>query len=203
MKLDFIEIGTSDFRTLADGTDLNGISVEPVKEYFDRLPDRDGLIKLNMAVYDMADVGVMYYFPRKVIDAVKLPLWFAGCHSLGKPHQPCVDWLNNNGLDWRDIIHRQETEITTLGRIFDTYAITEVDFLKIDTEGCDVIIMSDLFRLMRLGKAPIIKRIKYESNLLMSKEDSAGLRLLAVANGYEWTTVVERGNEDTILNLKA
>ena len=36
MKVEIVEIGTSDFRTEAGKT--NGLFIEPIKEYFDRLP---------------------------------------------------------------------------------------------------------------------------------------------------------------------
>ena len=61
MKYNFIEIGTSDFRTLATDTEKTGISIEPVKEYFDNLPTREGLIKINAAVSDVSGEGQMYY----------------------------------------------------------------------------------------------------------------------------------------------
>jgi len=48
MKYDFVEIGTSDFDTLIEtATDATrGLSIEPVRYYLDRLPERAGVKKL-------------------------------------------------------------------------------------------------------------------------------------------------------------
>jgi hypothetical protein len=49
---DFVEIGTSDFDTLIQICDENtvGISVEPIKYYLDRLPNKSNVIKLQSAL---------------------------------------------------------------------------------------------------------------------------------------------------------
>ena len=202
MKLDFIEIGCADFRTEAEKSNLKGISVEPVKEYFDRLPIRDGLIRINKAVSNIESVDTMFYYSRSSISKHELPHWFGGCHCLGKPHISCCNWLTKNGFDWKEITEQQEIETIRIKTIFETHGITEVDFLKIDTEGLDYLIMMDLFDLMEQGQSPKINRIKYESNVLMKKKDSKQLRARANSLGYEWSAVIERGNEDTVLKLK-
>jgi hypothetical protein len=51
------------------------------------------------------------------------------------------------------------------------------------------------------GAAPIIKRIQYESNTLTTFELKLELTNFAEELGYTWKTKLERGNEDTILNL--
>lgn len=47
MILDFIEIGTSDFDTIIQSnTYKHGLSIEPIKYYIDRLPNKEGVKKL-------------------------------------------------------------------------------------------------------------------------------------------------------------
>ena len=43
MYFDFVEIGTSDFDTLIAAADQNtiGLSIEPIREYLDRLPSKN------------------------------------------------------------------------------------------------------------------------------------------------------------------
>ena len=51
--VDFIEIGTSDFDTEIEKQDgRTGISVEPIKEYLDRLPNNERVIKVHGAISD-------------------------------------------------------------------------------------------------------------------------------------------------------
>ena len=45
MKLDYIEIGTSDFDALVEKHEGNGISIEPLKFYLDALPKKENNIK--------------------------------------------------------------------------------------------------------------------------------------------------------------
>ena len=40
MRLDYIEIGTSDFETLVETLDGNGISIEPLSFYLNKLPNK-------------------------------------------------------------------------------------------------------------------------------------------------------------------
>ena len=65
MKYDFVEIGTSDFDTLIESaTDATvGLSIEPVKHYLDRLPDRPGVRKIWSAISadDVKSMLQVYY----------------------------------------------------------------------------------------------------------------------------------------------
>ena len=203
MKYDFIEIGTSDFRTLANSVFKNGISIEPVTEYFERLPTKDGLIKINSAISDKNGTSTMYYYPREVIEKFELASWFAGCHSLGKPHQPCVEYLRlkqfSDEVIHNDIIKTQEIAMITLEDVFSQFEVEEVDFLKIDTEGHDAVIMKSFFAL---EDRPKVNKIQFESNILMDRGEWAEICELSEANGYSFKTETTRGNEDTILTLR-
>lgn len=52
IDIDFLEIGTSDVETLIESCDEDsfGISIEPLKYYLDKLPDKKNVKKLNLAV---------------------------------------------------------------------------------------------------------------------------------------------------------
>jgi hypothetical protein len=54
MHYDFIEIGTSCFDTLIEkSSDVKvGISIEPIKYYCDKLPNKKNVIKLNKGISD-------------------------------------------------------------------------------------------------------------------------------------------------------
>jgi hypothetical protein len=77
-----IEIGTSDFRTQAGL--VEGIFIEPVKYYFDRLPVCN---KMNVAVSNTDGEINIYYIPAEVIEQHNLPKWLRGCNSVNEIHQ--------------------------------------------------------------------------------------------------------------------
>ena len=60
MILDYIEIGTSDFDTLVQNTDLTGLSIDPLKIYLDALPNKVNNIKINAAISDFDGFKTAY-----------------------------------------------------------------------------------------------------------------------------------------------
>lgn len=200
MKYDFIEIGTSDFRTLAE-TAGKGISIEPVREYFDRLPDRPNLIKVNAAISDEIGTGVMHYVQSDVVRALKLPEWLRGCNSLNAPHPSVQEYCQLNGVKYEKLVDHQKIALFPLSELFNTFDVDEVDFLKIDTEGHDGVIMRALFNIPQ-DQRPIIHKIQFESNSLMQYDEWEAICDKANEQGYDHHTEVVRGNEDTFLSLR-
>jgi FkbM family methyltransferase len=188
-NLDFIEIGTSDFRTLAH-SQLVGICIEPVLVYLDRLPNRKGLTKINPAISDTNGTGLVYYCDPNVIEAQQLPEWLKGCNSINNPH-PTVEKMFSHipGL-----VKTHEVDFVTIDKIFD--GIESVDFLKIDTEGHDCKILEFMFNLENI---PDIRKIQFESNSLSLTKDVNKIKRIARRNGYQIFEIEERGNKDTIL----
>lgn len=160
MKYDFVEIGTSDFDALIQtATDTTrGISIEPIKYYLDRLPNPAGVIKLCCAVgtTDRPAMLEMYYVPDDVIHALKLPEWLRGCNSIGGPH------LQHVKLGIEHLVQITHVPAYPLTRIFEQHHVTELDLLKIDTEGQDADILLNLAD--RLIVRP--QKIQFESNEL-------------------------------------
>ena len=72
---DFIEIGTSDFNTLLQKADdsVVGLSVEPLVDYLERLPERARVTKVNAAVSDRSGSMEIYYVPDAVRREYGLP----------------------------------------------------------------------------------------------------------------------------------
>lgn len=70
-KLDFIEIGTSDFETLIQTCDDNtyGLSIEPIKKYIDRLPNRPNVVKINAVEFIKIDTeGMDCFLLNNILD---------------------------------------------------------------------------------------------------------------------------------------
>lgn len=193
MTLDFIEIGTSDFRTLAFNPTKTGIIVEPVKVYLDNIPDREGLEKINAAVTNESEEVVVYYNDPKVIEAHNLPQWVRGCNSVGKPH-PTITRLYSH---IKNLVKEQIVGSLTLVELFK--GISEVKLLKIDTEGMDVHIMR---RFFEIRERPIVHEIQFESNTLNDHGILLNVKATALMSGYSVEDRVVRGTNETILKLK-
>jgi hypothetical protein len=149
-----VEIGTSDFRTQAGL--VEGIFIEPVKYYFDRLPKCN---KLNIAISNYTGETEVYYIPLEVIQEQGLPNWLRGCNSINEPHKTVVSM----GLQKYVKVDKVKVE-----RIADVLkGIKKIDVLKIDTEGHDTVILNDYLDTVDV----MPKNIIFESNELSSKED--------------------------------
>ena len=88
IDLDFLEIGTSDVDTLIQECDDNtvGISVEPIKYYIDKLPNKKNVIKVNSAITgDNVPKNTkikIFYIPFDIIINENLPIYLRGCNSI-------------------------------------------------------------------------------------------------------------------------
>jgi hypothetical protein len=109
---DFIEIGTAFFDTLIEkaNDEQYGLSIEPITEYLDRLPDKKNVTKINGAVVADEDINGLdvYYIQEEIIDRFNLGIWMKGCNSVGKPHDfhtnyfPCP-WTWHNHSDRKSL----------------------------------------------------------------------------------------------------
>jgi FkbM family methyltransferase len=146
-----IEIGTSDFRTQAGKVD--GLFVEPIKEYFDRLPN---CLKENVAVSNNEGEIDIYYIPSKRIKELGLP-----DNSVNEPHKTIVE------MGWMQHLEVDRVPVVRIKTLLDKHGIQKIDLLKIDTEGHDTIILNDF-----LDTCDILpSKIQFESNVLSSFYD--------------------------------
>lgn len=167
-----VEVGTSDFRTQAGKED--GLFIEPVKYYFDRLP---GCNKVNVAISNYEGYNHVYFLSEKAIERYNLPKWVRGCNSIGDIH-PTVDRLmTEKGIGSCCI---EVVEVKRLHTVIAEAGITEYDHLKIDTEGHDCVILNDY--LDNTTFYP--KKITFESNALSDKTEVAKLVDRLSAIGY-------------------
>lgn len=151
-----IEIGTSDFDTMAGIQD--GIFIEPVKYYYNRLPDCK---KENIAISNYDGYTDIYYVEYDNIIKYNLPDWIRGCSSINKHHPTVVDTLTKYNLPL-SIINKDKISVHRLQYIIDKYRIKDIDLLKIDTEGHDAYIILDY-----MHQPPILpKTIIFENNIL-------------------------------------
>lgn len=201
-----IEIGTSDFRTQAGQVD--GVFIEPVKYYFDRMvaestkrmygetksngnsaavrvgnPSRAKCKFENVAISNYEGEAEMYYMSEVDRVALGLPQWVRGCNSINKPHPSIVKIVEQfeENLFPDNWITKKTVKVVRIKSIIDKYNITELDLLKIDTEGHDTIILNDY--LDTVGVMP--KVIQFESNILSSASEVDKLVIRLTALGYK------------------
>jgi hypothetical protein len=199
MKYDFVEIGTSDFDTLIEqATDTTrGISIEPVRYYLDRLPEKPGVKKICGAVSatNRKSMLQVYYVPESVIVKHQLPSWLRGCNSVGNYH------LQHQKLGIEHLVETSHVPCWPIGQLFEQEQVTELDLLKIDTEGQDVSIMLHLYEWLQHQPATQKpRRIEFESNELSDPE-----KVVQVVNKYKTLgyDVVALSRNETVLEISS
>ena len=196
MKYDFVEIGTSNFDTLIEtATDVTrGISVEPIQYYLNSLPNPPGVIKFKGAVSatNTHETLEVYYVPEHLVRQHNLPDWLRGCNSVGDYH------FQHHALNIRHLVERDQVECVPIGDLFDRYDITELDYLKIDTEGNDCAIMLHLYDYIKDSNLRP-RRILFESNELASPAQVQLVISRFVDLGYN----LVRSDYDTVLEISA
>lgn len=197
MLYSFIEIGTSCFETLIEeaGDDTVGLSIEPLKFYLDRLPNKPRVQKLNIAISptDKFQILSLYYVTEDVIEKHGLPHWLRGCNSIGDYHPKHIE------LGVKHLVTVETVPCLPIGYVWDAYDVQCVERLKIDTEGMDAKIMLQLWSyLIKAGKHhqwPI--QCEFESNSLVDFVEVAEVVRRYESVGYK----VVRCGHDTVLRL--
>lgn len=198
MNLDFLEIGTSNFRTLIESaTDFTyGISVEPISHYLNQLPNKKNIIKENVAIaFDNIERDIeIYYIPENIIKEKNLPAWLKGCNSLGNYHPKHIE------LDVRDLVKIERVLQIPIATLLEKYSVKSINFLKIDTEGgdCDILLNLENY-LKNKDKTFYPKKIQFETNVLTNTD-----KLEKVLNAYQLLGYVKgkKKKTDTVLILK-
>lgn len=159
MRFHFVEIGTCDYDTLLESCadDQVGISVEPIKEYLDRLPNRPNVTKINAAI-SSADGLVDLYWVRPEHQNKPGLSCTKGWGSVAAPHP---GYAGNAERMIRDgILTKESVQAITWSTLVDLCGITAVDLVKVDAEGHDSVIVNSILDAA-LGWSP--QRIQFET----------------------------------------
>lgn len=167
---DFIEIGTSDFDTEIEKMDSKyGISIEPIKYYLDKLPNKQHCIKRNIAISNYSGTCCVYYLSEKTIQTYGFPYYVRGCNSINSYHKTVTKLCNDKNLKIEEISEKEEIPVQTLVQTMDEMNIEGVYYLKIDTEGHDTSILKKFYEENTCNKyLPHV--ILFESNILSKKK---------------------------------
>ncbi len=194
---DFVEIGTCDFDTQVHKAcgNIRGISVEPLKYYFDRLPVKKGCVKENLAVSNTRGTMNISYVSKTDIMSHNLPLWVSGCNCIGKSHPTVEKLLDERGL--KHLIKTTPVKVITYEDLMKMYNVDGVNFLKIDTEGHDPVILESMMEYCDKYPECYPVQIKFETNGLNDKQKEKSVLDELNKKGY---VIVSQG-ADTVLKL--
>lgn len=197
MFFDFIEIGTSDFDTEIQKKDNKiGISIDAVKYYIDKLPNKNGCTKINSGISNFNGEITINYLSVENIKKYKLPNWVRGCNSVNNYHPTVTNLLLKKGIQIKDIINSYKVPCKTLKYLLSDHNINGFYLLKIDTEGHDCIILKHFFNNYN-NNSYLPHKIIFESNILTKKIDTENIINLSKQIGYD---LISTG-DDTILKL--
>jgi len=142
---DFIEIGTSNFKTLIEHADdsTKGISVDSVKYYVDILPDKQNVKKINAAISNVNTISNVYYIPENIIEQNGLDSWFRGCNCINDYHPLHI----THNVSHLCTIEKVRT--ITMNELFYQNKVRNVRYLKVTAEGHDCVILKDLYFYIR------------------------------------------------------
>ena len=181
---DFIEIGTSDFDTLIETSNDNtvGISIEPIKYYINRLPDKPNVIKVQAALSTTDGEVDVYYIEDSKIEVNNLPWWVRGSNSINNPHPFAIKELGEEL--YNSLVTIEKVPTISWKTLIDTYNVGSVDYLKIDTEGHDHIIFKDFLDYCKKHSFPIPSKITLEYHDGVSNKVEID-KLVSELSGYQ------------------
>jgi hypothetical protein len=146
------------------GLEVNGLLVEPIKEYLDCIPSSPTVLKANYAISDSdrEDVvfsrehvsqHVTYISKKELLENNNLRSnGIYGCNSLGKPHS----------MSGKNVTTK--CQVITFYKLCELYNITEIGQLKIDTEGHEDRILPQILDAIKSEQLTITERIIFEYN---------------------------------------
>ncbi len=191
---DFIEIGTSDFDTLIETSDDEtvGLSIEPIKYYLDRLPERKNVKKLQVAISETDGFMDIYYIPLDKIEEYSLPFWVRGTNSINQPHPFAVKKIGKEIYD--SVVNIEKIPTLSWKTLVNQEHIKSIGFLKIDTEGHDHIILNGYLELCESQPNLYAETIQFEYHPEISNIDE----LEKIINRFK-NYSVERNEMDVTL----
>lgn len=143
----FLEIGTSNFETLAENEKPPGLSVEALKMYQDDLPNRLGIEKINAAVLSKEEAASKTHVPFYYVDkkdimnrTYNLPAWLKGCNSAYHPHAEASQQLKERSLE--HLMKKSEVPVTSYTQLLKK--INSVRIVKLDMEGFEFPVLEEM-----------------------------------------------------------
>ena len=193
INYNFIEIGTSNFHALIIDCpeDSVGLSIEPLQKYLDDLPNKPNVTKVATAISDKDGEIDIYNIPLVNIRKHNLPIWVKGCNSVSKPHEYARQKLGEELYD--SIVSIDKVPTMSWKTLISKYSVNTIDYLKIDTEGHDHIILKSYLEECEKNPRLFANKILFEYN---ESSDKVALdKIISSLTNYE----VEYLEQDVLL----
>jgi len=150
MFYNYVDIGTCNFKTSLDILKANEkiILVDPIKEYLDDLPSSINIVKENCAIDEINSTKKITYINPQLIKNKKFKSWVGGSSKIGEKHPLILKLLRENKITESDLI-TVDVNTLTFGSLVKKYDISSIFQLKIDTEGHEHIILTDVLEYVK------------------------------------------------------
>ena len=144
----FIEIGAADFDTMINADNWRGIICEPHPVFYQRLKKKcqnPNITILETAVSDRHGEDIMYFPTEEYINMTEgdeLTEWTRGAGGFRIPgfNHKLDNALARYNHD-ESMTMEKMVQMISLTQLVQNFGITELDYLKIDAEGHDVVIL--------------------------------------------------------------
>lgn len=198
MHYDFIEIGTSDFDTFVDGYPEHGrpgcpdhfvgLCIDPIYEYVILgLSNKPRVTKVVAAVSDCDGTAEIHYIPEDTIKKYNFLPWTRGCNRIDDYHPYTEMEPNRLGMDVKpeDIAVKRTVPKISVHTLIQTYLIESCDYLRIDTEGHDGVILKAFVKAWKQNLMEKPKKIEFECNQVVVDYRTVDMTIeLLQANGF-------------------
>ncbi len=141
-RCDFVEIGVCDAESLLHSypEDARGLSVDPLQQNLDRLPDRPRVTKVCAAVTGARDgTGTLFFVDPHDIRHNELPQWLIGRSSMDRPDPVVARQLRKLR---RGYLYRQmDVRVCSIDSLLDAHGVLEIGFLAVNAgeQGCEIV----------------------------------------------------------------
>ena len=225
-SLDYLEIGTSDFDTLAEAVNRDavrgmsssalprGVSVEALPLYVAAVMNKTSHVPhsahaiLNYAVVAAAPhnatIEVFYIHPND-LRRYKLPQYLRGCNSVGAPHPTALRKLRSRSL--LRLLRQTSVPVVSLAALLDMVGGCRLGLLKIDVEGMDAALLLAYASFLWARRECRADLIRFEvgnfTGATYARDISAAIAALRSVGYVElWQTSTPSGG-DPILHYSA
>jgi autotransporter strand-loop-strand O-heptosyltransferase len=196
IRYNFIEVGTSDFMTMIQSADDEtvGLSIEPISEYLNRLPNKPKVQKVNAALSNSDDFIEIYHIDSEDLEKYNLPYWIRGCNSVNGPHEFTKKKIGEEL--YNKLVKIDKVPTISWKTLVERCDIGSIDYLKIDTEGHEHVILRGYIDQCKLNPLLFASKIEFEYNETSNKVELD--KIISELSNYDVTYL----EEDVILNLK-
>lgn len=195
MDYDFIEVGTSNFDTLAETAgEKFGISVEPMVELIQEVKAGPNVKKIYAAIGNVNKEVNIYYFDKENRIKHNLPEWFDSSSMIGGINPNIVRVLNERKLPL-DLVSTRKISMMTWESLYLAFDIEYVRLVKVDAEGMDIQIVNLLLDYLEKENLILPEEIQFEARQEMMDEKLLDKLL---ARLYDLNYATQKAGQDYI-----